>query len=77
MSSRRMMLWSVGRPDGMVRRPDGWNYGQMSLRTGRCFGLSGVWTVGREPTSLICKQYKISGTLLNSGIPVKNIFTYK
>jgi hypothetical protein len=30
-SSGRMMLWSVGRPDGMARHPDGWNYGQMSI----------------------------------------------
>jgi len=26
--------WSVGRPDGMARRPDGWNSGQMGVRTG-------------------------------------------
>jgi hypothetical protein len=23
-SSERMMLWTVGHPDGMTRRPDGW-----------------------------------------------------
>jgi hypothetical protein len=26
--------WSVGSLDGMARRPDGWNCGQMSVRTG-------------------------------------------
>jgi hypothetical protein len=26
--------WSVGRLDGMARRPNGWNCGQMSVRTG-------------------------------------------
>jgi hypothetical protein len=26
-SSGRMMLWYVGRPDSMVRCPNGWNYG--------------------------------------------------
>jgi hypothetical protein len=72
-SSEQMMLWSVGRPDGMARRPDGWNYGQMSVQT----GWHVVQTTGREPTSLSCKQYKISRTLLNSGIPVKIIFTNK
>jgi len=25
--------WSVGRPDGKARRPDGWNSGQMGVRT--------------------------------------------
>jgi hypothetical protein len=33
-SSGRMMLWSVGRSDGMARLQDGWNYGQMSVRKG-------------------------------------------
>jgi hypothetical protein len=26
--------WSDWRPDGMSRRPDGWNSGQMGVRTG-------------------------------------------
>jgi hypothetical protein len=26
--------WSDWHPDGMARRPDGWNSGQMSVRTG-------------------------------------------
>jgi hypothetical protein len=34
MSSGRMMLGLSWHPDGMVRRPDGWNSGQMSVRTG-------------------------------------------
>jgi hypothetical protein len=25
--------WSAWHPDGMTRRPDGWNRGQMSVRT--------------------------------------------
>jgi len=28
--------WSDWRPDGMARRPDGWNSGQMGILTG-CF----------------------------------------
>jgi hypothetical protein len=72
-SSERMILWSVEHPDGMVRRPDGWNYRQMSVRT----GWHVVRTAGKEPKSLTRKQCRISGTLLNCGIPVKNIFTYK
>jgi hypothetical protein len=28
------MLGLSGRPDGMARRLDGWNSGQMSVRTG-------------------------------------------
>jgi hypothetical protein len=33
---------------------------------------------GREPKSLTCKKSaESSEALLNSGIPVKNIFTYK
>jgi hypothetical protein len=26
--------WSVGCPDGMARRPDGWNSGQIGVQTG-------------------------------------------
>jgi hypothetical protein len=33
-SSGRMEQWTDERPDGMARRPDGWNSGQMSVRTG-------------------------------------------
>jgi hypothetical protein len=36
-SSGWMMLGLSGRPDGMARRPDGWNSGQMSVQTG-CHG---------------------------------------
>jgi hypothetical protein len=26
--------WSIWRPDGMARRPNGWNSGQMGVRKG-------------------------------------------
>jgi len=42
---RRNDTWSVERPDGMARRPEGWNCGQIS-----------VWTAGREPKYLTCKN---------------------
>jgi hypothetical protein len=36
--------WSDWRPDGMVHRPDGWNSGQMGVRT-----------TGREPKTSVLK----------------------
>jgi hypothetical protein len=47
----RMMLWSVGRPNGMTRRLDGWNCGPMSVRT----GWHVVRTTCRELKYLTCK----------------------
>jgi hypothetical protein len=37
--------WSVRRPEGMERRPNGWNCGPMSVRT----GWHVVRTIIREP----------------------------
>jgi hypothetical protein len=66
--------WSIRRPDGMAHRPDGWNCGQMSVRT----GWHVVRTAGREPKSLTCttmqnplKHFWIVESLL------KSLFTYK
>jgi len=64
--------WSVWHSDGMVRRPEGWNNGQMSVR----MGWDIVWMADREPILQTCNQCKISEILLNSGFPVKSIFTY-
>jgi hypothetical protein len=56
-----------------VWRPDGWNCGQMSVRTGWHI----VRMADREPILLTCNQCRISEILLNSGLPVNSIFTYK
>jgi hypothetical protein len=71
--SERMMLglsgvrtvWHVVRTDGIVDR---WASGQ---------DRTVVRTTDREPILLTCTQCRFSETLLNSGIPVKSIFTYK
>jgi hypothetical protein len=65
--------WYVWLSDGMARCPDGWNSRHMSDRT----GWHVVLTADREPILLTCNQYRISEILLNSGFPVKSIFTYK
>jgi hypothetical protein len=57
------MLGLFGRPDGMVRRPDGWNSGQMSIRT-----------ADREPEIFrLASNAESSEILLNSGIPCKTV----
>jgi hypothetical protein len=65
--------WSVWFSDGMARCLDGWNSGQMSVQT----GWHVVLTTNREPILLTCNQCRISEILLNSGFPVKSIFTHK
>jgi hypothetical protein len=65
-SSGRMMLVSVWHPDGMTRRPDGWNSEQMSVRTAN--RESEIFYLFRSAES-----YE---NALTSGIPVYNIFTH-
>jgi hypothetical protein len=65
--------WSVWHPNGMARRPNGWSYRQMSVR----MRWHVIWMADREPILLTCNQCRISEILLNSGLPVKSIFTYK
>jgi hypothetical protein len=63
-------------PDGNPRRPDGWCFILMCVRT-VCHVVQTVWhvvqTAGREQIFLTCKL-ESSGTLLNSGIPDKKHF---
>jgi hypothetical protein len=60
--------WSDRRPDGMVRRRDGWNSGQMGVRTGWDDGPDG-WH-GTENFYLESSA-ESSDITLNSGIPDK------
>jgi len=65
--------WSDWCPDGMVRRPDGWNSGQMGVRTG-WLNRSDGWQ-GTEIFDL-SRSVKYSKSALNSGIHVYSIFTH-
>jgi hypothetical protein len=72
-------------PDGNPRHPDGWCFGLSGVRTVwhdvQTVGTMDRWASRRDDTSserlagnrffLTFKQCRISGTLLNSGIPVK------
>jgi len=63
--------WSVWRPDGMARRPDGWNNRQMGVRTGWHI----VQTADRELEFFnLFHSAESSENALISGIPVYNIF---
>jgi hypothetical protein len=66
--ARRPDQWclSVWCPDGVTRRPDGWNSRQMGVRTGWHI----VWTTDRE-------LWNSSDFTLKSWIPVCRIITYK
>jgi hypothetical protein len=60
--------WCVWRLDGMIRRPDGWNSGQMGVLTGwhnRPDGWQGTENFCLESSA------KSSDSALNSGIPYK------
>jgi hypothetical protein len=60
--------WSDWRPDGMVRRPHGWNSGQMGVQTGwydRPDGWQGTKNFCLESSA------ESSDITLNSGIPDK------
>jgi len=47
------LLDTVEGPDGMARRPDGWNTGQMSVRT----GWHVVRTAGKDRTFMTCRIF--------------------
>jgi hypothetical protein len=66
--------WSDWRPDGMSRHPDGWNSGQMGVRTG-CLDRPDGWQ-GIEIYNL-SHSSKSSKSALNSGISFYSIFTHK
>jgi hypothetical protein len=60
--------WSDWRPDGKARRPDGWNSGQMGVRTG-WHDRPDDW----QGTENFCfeSSAESSDITLNSGIPDK------
>jgi hypothetical protein len=57
---------SVWRPDGMTRRPDGWNSRHMGVRTG--------WHIVRTADR---ELWNSSDFTLKSGIPICRIITHK
>jgi hypothetical protein len=62
-----MMLKSVWRPEGMARRLDGWNSGQMGVRTAD----RDSETADRDFENFCLESSaESSGMLLNSEIPV-------
>jgi hypothetical protein len=79
--------WRVWTENHVVRTDDAWSAGVRTawhvVWTARAMdkwasGRDGtvVRTADREPILLTCNQYRISEILLNSGLPVKSIFTY-
>jgi len=65
--------WSDWCSDGMARRPDEWNSGQMGVRTG-CLDRPDGW----QGTKIfdLSRSAKSSKSALKSGIPVYIIFTH-